>query len=372
MELARFLSSLAAIWLMLATAAAHEVVPSIADMTKVDDVLRFDVRLSLEGVVAGIDLSEVSDTNDAPEAASYDALRALEPDALAQRFRTFWPEMANAMTIRVDGTALMPKLISVDVDPVGNPNLLRSSRIRIEVELPPGSRSVEVGWPARFGALVVRQIGVEEPYDGYLENGQLSKPIPLAGGGQSTAWESLVRYGIAGFDHIIPKGLDHVLFVLGLFFLSARWRPLLWQVSAFTLAHTVTLAASTLGYVSVSPSVVEPIIALSIVYVAVENILSDRLRPTRPLVIFGFGLLHGLGFATVLGEFGLPEGNFIPALIGFNIGVEIGQLAVIAIAFCLVGYWFRDRSWYRSAIAIPGSAIIALIGAYWFVERTIL
>ncbi len=119
-------------------------------------------------------------------------------------------------------------------------------------------------------------------------------------------------------------------------------------------------------------SIVEPLIAASIVYVAVENILTDGLSRWRPFVIFGFGLLHGLGFASVLGEYGLPSNQFFPALIGFNIGVELGQLTVIAIAFAAVGYWFRDKPWYRARIAIPASVLIALVGAYWFVERVFL
>lgn len=165
--------------------------------------------------------------------------------------------------------------------------------------------------------------------------------------------------------------MDHILFVLGLFFLSTRLGPLIWQVSAFTLAHTVTLALGALGWVNVPGSIVEPLIAASIVYVAVENVLTSGLSPWRPVVIFGFGLLHGLGFASVLGDFGLPAGQFIPALIGFNVGVEVGQLTVIAIAFVLVG-WAIKRSWYRQAIAVPASCVIAAVGAYWFVERVFL
>ena len=115
-------------------------------------------------------------------------------------------------------------------------------------------------------------------------------------------------------------------------------------------------------------SIVEPLIAASIVYVAVENIFAKGLNPWRPFVIFGFGLLHGLGFASVLGEFGLPDGQFIPALIAFNIGVELGQLTVIALAFLAVG-WFARKSWYRAGIAIPASCIIAAVGAYWCIER---
>lgn len=370
---ARLVSSVAAIWLLLtAVASAHEVLPSIADMADDKGVLTFDIRLNIEGLVAGINLSETADTDLALEAATYDELRALDPDALETRFRAFWPEMAGNITLDTGGSKLAPRLVSVEVSLTDDIEIPRSSKIRFEADLPSGATTIRVGWSAKYGPLIVRQINVEDFYTGYLEDGAISEPIALAGGGQAGAWETFLRYCVVGFDHIIPKGLDHVLFVLGLFFLAARFRPLFWQISAFTLAHTVTLAASALGYVSVSPSVVEPIIALSIVYVAVENMFSDQLMRWRPVVVFCFGLLHGLGFASVLGQFGLPDTTFVSALIGFNVGVELGQLTVIAVAFALFGYWFRDKSWYRAAISIPGSAIIALIGAYWFVERTIL
>ncbi len=348
------------------------MVPSIADISDDEGVLTFTVRLNIEGLVAGIDLSKISDTNLAAEAASYDQLRALGPAELEERFRAFWPEMAQNIVIDTGSEKLVPRLLSVEVAETGNIEILRSSQIRFAADLPAGTRTVSIGWLAKYGELVIRQMGVEEPYDGYLAGGEVTPPIALAGGGRPSLWQTFTRYGIVGFDHIIPKGLDHVLFVLGLFFLSPRLRPLLWQISAFTLAHTVTLALAALGYVSVSSAIVEPVIALSIVYVAVENMWSDRLMSWRPIVVFAFGLLHGLGFASVLGEFGLPDFGFVSALIGFNVGVELGQLTVIALAFAVVGFWFRDKSWYRTRISKPGSTIIALTGAYWFVERTVL
>lgn len=177
------------------------------------------------------------------------------------------------------------------------------------------------------------------------------------------------EYLIVGFEHIVPKGLDHILFVLGLFLLSARLRPLLWQVTTFTAAHTLTLALSMLDVVSLPSSVVEPLIALSIAYVAVENLFTQELRPWRPALVFAFGLLHGLGFAGVLSDVGVPKGEFVAGLVCFNLGVEIGQLAVIAAAWLLVG-WFRGQKWYRKAIVMPASAAIALMGLYWAVERT--
>ena len=177
------------------------------------------------------------------------------------------------------------------------------------------------------------------------------------------------QYLALGFWHIVPEGLDHILFVLGLFLLAARWKPLLGQVTAFTAAHTVTLALSTYGVVRLSPAVVEPLIALSIAYVAIENLFTRELQPWRVALVFAFGLLHGLGFAGVLAGLGLPESERLPALLGFNGGVEIGQLTVLLIAFLLVG-WFRDRPWYPQRVVIPASLAIAITGLYWAITRT--
>jgi len=165
-----------------------------------------------------------------------------------------------------------------------------------------------------------------------------------------------------GFDHIIPKGLDHILFVVGLFLLTTAIGPLLWQISAFTLAHTITLALGMLGILNIPGNIVEPIIAASIVYVALENIIFPKMTAWRPVLVFAFGLLHGLGFAGVLSEFGMPQGQFLAGLIGFNIGVELGQLAVIAVCFLAVGLWFGKKPWYRKVVVIPGSLIVACNG----------
>lgn len=347
----------------------HEVLPSIGDFQRDGDTLSFDIRTNLEGFVAGIDLTLTADTNAAPEAATYDSLRALAPQALESRFRAFWPRMAPRIFVRIDGVDQPLTLLGVSVPEVGDPTLPRASTISFSAPVPAGAKSVQIGWAAPFGALVIRQNGVDKPYDGYLEAGAMSDPIALGGGDAMTPLQAFASYIPIGFDHIVPKGLDHILFVLGLFFLSTRWRPLLWQVSAFTLAHTVTLGLGALGYVSVPASIVEPVIAASIVFVAIENILTQGLSRWRPLVVFCFGLLHGLGFASVLGEIGLPEGNFFPALLGFNAGVELGQLAVIAAAFLLVGFWFGRKPWYRARISVPASGAIAMVGAWWFVER---
>ena len=203
----------------------------------------------------------------------------------------------------------------------------------------------------------------------WLKDGKPSDAIPLASMIPKTIFETFVDYTMLGYTHILPLGIDHILFVLGLYLLSARLRPLLVQVTAFTVAHTVTLALGLYGVVTISPAIVVPLIAVSIVYVAVENILTPKLTVWRPFVVFGFGLLHGLGFAGVLQEIGLPRDDFLAGLISFNVGVELGQLSVIAIAWLATGLWFSARPWYRSRIVYPGSAAIALVGLYWTVER---
>ncbi len=218
--------------------------------------------------------------------------------------------------------------------------------------------------------LTIETEGAEEASRQWIEGAKESEPYALGSTIAAATRGQVVRtYLELGFTHILPKGTDHILFVLGIFLLSIRLKPILMQVTAFTIAHTITLALTIYGVVSLSPRIVEPLIALSIVYVAVENIVTPKLSPWRVAVVFAFGLLHGMGFAGVLAELGLPRSEFLPALLSFNAGVELGQLAVIAIAFLLIGLPFRNKPWYRRRIVIPGSIAIAAVGLFWFVQR---
>ena len=176
------------------------------------------------------------------------------------------------------------------------------------------------------------------------------------------------QYLWLGYTHILPKGLDHILFVLGLFLLNPRWQTMLLQVTAFTVAHSITLGLSIYGIVSLPSRIVEPLIALSIAYVAIENLFTRELKPWRLALVFMFGLLHGLGFAGVLKELGLPREEFLTALLTFNLGVEGGQLTVIAAALIVVSP-FTNKGWYRQRVVIPASLLIAAIGIYWTVVR---
>ncbi|WP_425093840.1 HupE/UreJ family protein [Tropicimonas sp. S265A] len=352
-------------------AVAHEVRPSVADVTVGPTQLEARIQLTAESLIAGIDLSQITDTNDAPEAGFYDSLRALRPDELVARFEAAWPGISEGLIAEVAGAPLDWQFEALQVSPEPDLELPRDSLLIATVALPAGDAPVTVGWVAAYGPLVVRQIAEEGGYSDYLTGGALSAPLPRTGAAELGLWDAFFGYVAIGFEHIVPKGLDHILFVLGLFFFSLALRPLLVQVTAFTVAHTVTLALAVLGIVNLSPAIVEPLIAASIVFVAVENIFGGQIGWRRTAIVFGFGLLHGLGFASVLGEIGLDPTRFVTGLIGFNIGVELGQIAVILVAFLLVGLPFGRKPWYRKAIAIPFSAAIAATGAYWAFERVV-
>jgi hypothetical protein len=252
----------------------------------------------------------------------------------------------------------------------GAPSVL-GTRAVLSGTIPEGAAHLSV-----FASRALPPLHITVSYDGIemgapvlVEAGARSEPIPLQNPEPRSFLTTAWRYLQLGFVHILPAGLDHILFVLGLFLFATNWRPLLLQISAFTLAHTLTLAMSTLGVFSLPSRPVEILIALSIVYVAVENIVARELKPHRLGLVFAFGLLHGLGFAGVLGELGLPRDAYLSALLAFNVGVELGQLAVIVIAFAVLG-WMRRQEYYRARIVIPLSILIAATGLFWVVERT--
>ncbi len=244
--------------------------------------------------------------------------------------------------------------------------------IRLIADIPRKPDSLRLQFPRQLGPVGLTWRGSTEPYRELLAAGQTSVNLMFSDSSSTdrspSFWTTAWRYLLLGYEHILPKGLDHILFVLGLFLLSPRAGPILWQVTAFTLAHSITLALSIYGVLALSPAIVEPLIALSIAAVALENMLTSELKPWRPFVVFAFGLLHGLGFAGVLQDLGLPAGQYVTALVTFNAGVELGQLSVIGLAALVLGL-HRNRLWYRGRIVVPASACIGLVGVYWTIER---
>lgn len=363
----------------LAPLRAHEVQPLVADITVGSDQVTLELKFNSEVFLAGIDASTTADTNDSDKADDYDQLRALDEPALARTLRQNEAALVEAVILRAGSIRLEPSISGISIEPGVPFELPRMTTLIMTADLPDDGTPVVLGLDPALGPFAIRQNapypekdGLESDalYTDYIAAGLNSLPIPRQGGVEREWHSVLGDYIIIGIDHIIPKGLDHIVFIMGLFFFSPRWRPLLMQVTVFTLAHSVTLALATLDLVRVEAMIVEPLIALSIAWIGVENIIRPKIGITRLGVIFIFGLLHGLGFAFVLGEVGLAGSDFVLSLVAFNIGVELGQIMVL-IPLLVMGAFIARRGWYRPGVEIPASALIAGTGGYWFVERVI-
>jgi hydrogenase/urease accessory protein HupE len=178
------------------------------------------------------------------------------------------------------------------------------------------------------------------------------------------------RFVPAGVHHILV-GPDHVLFLIGLLLLGGTLRRLALIVTGFTLAHSVTLSLAALGLLRPPASIVEPAIALSIVYVGADNLLVRNGRDVRAWIAFGFGFVHGFGFAGVLGEMDLPPRALGLSLFSFNLGVEIGQLLVVAVVAAAVGALRARSAAFGQRLAFAGSIVVMTAGAFWFAERVV-
>ena len=341
-----------------------------------------EVRATVEGAAFTVDivcdldalaLGLPSSADSAALAAEIAGMTEAARDELAGKLADF---LARRLRVRFDGVPAPFEVSFPDRGkpvPADTPPTAFGLVARLSGRVPAGAREVtffasrvfplvRVAWRSGHGGAPVEEV---------LVPGAESHPFPVTGVAvPASAGETAGRFFALGFTHILPKGLDHILFVLGLALLSPRLKPLLAQVTSFTLAHTVTLALSTYGVVQLSSRLVEPLIAASIVYVAVENLLTTRLRAARVALVFAFGLLHGLGFAGALSELGWPEGQRLSALLAFNGGVEMGQITVIGLALAVIGAWTRAGA-ERLRLVRGASVAIAAVGAYWAVVRVV-
>lgn len=279
----------------------------------------------------------------------------ISPEGARARLRMHAPELQAAAEVYFGSQRVTPAV-----------EILPDDTVRFHGEIPQGAGPFRWRYHLVYSYYPLA-IGEQRQW---LDGDTLSSPVPLSRDVvPPTRVEVARQYLLLGYTHIVPYGLDHILFVLGIFLLSSRVRPILMQVTSFTVAHSITLGLSMYGVLSVSPRIVEPMIAVSIAYVAIENIFAREVSAARVFVVFAFGLLHGLGFAGVLRELGLPRAQFATALLTFNLGVEGGQLTVIAAAFLLVAAWHRQKPWYRERFVVPASAVIAATGIFWTVQR---
>ncbi len=351
----------------------HEVIPNIADIQFEGKTISIKLRMNVEAFLSNMDLSQVKDTDEAAQIKEYEIVRALSPDELRALFEANWVNFTSLISLKDSNGQSLKNLTleSLDIEDIKNTKLPRLSNLSFSVNSFTSLSAITVSFDERLGATYLRQVGVENGLEQNLYPGDTSDTIQVFGGQEKTKLTTFLGYIPIGLNHVIPSGVDHILFILGLFFLSLKIPTLLWQISAFTLAHSITLIAGALDFLQIPGYIVEPLIAASIVYVAVENIFFSKLNYYRTVIVFCFGLLHGFGFASVLNEFGMPQSYFLSALLGFNVGVEVGQLCVIAIAYLLLGLPFGKTSYYRIVISIPASVIIACVGIGWVLERTL-
>jgi len=357
--------------LILPPARAHGFELTDSRLILSEDAFRIEMVCDLDALALGVPLDEDS-------ALLAERLRTMEPALFEETVAGLRDFFQRRVRFRIDGepaafTVSFPEYGTAAATEAEIPTVL-GTRAALSGSIPSGAETFEFFVSRTFPPVHLRILG-EDGAEGrtlILERGERSPDVAFAEAIQRPGFFAVFgQYVELGFLHILPKGLDHILFVLGLFLLSLRWRPLLWQVSAFTLAHTLTLALSMYGVVSLPARPVEALIALSIVYVAIENMTTRELKARRVAVVFAFGLLHGLGFAGVLTDLGLPETQYATALIAFNIGVELGQLAVLVLAFALLG-WALCRDKARTYVVFGLSGLIALVGLFWFVERAFL
>jgi hydrogenase/urease accessory protein HupE len=298
------------------------------------------------------------------------------PAALEQKIVDLREVLIANLFLQADGRPVPLRWTAIS-RLTGESNEKDKIAIRLSGRVP--ARATSLTWTTNLVSgtypLAIRRTGTAVPTsdDGFewLTGAEISRTHDLASLTEQARVRRFVRSIWLGFTHIVPKGLDHILFVLGLFLLAARTRTVLMQVTAFTAAHSITLAASLYGVFSVPASVVEPLIALSIVYVAVENLFTSALTPWRLALVFAFGLLHGLGFAEALSALDLPRAGFFSTLVAFNLGVEAGQLSVVLAAALVILALRIPVDDYRRLVVRPASIAIAVMGTYWAIERLV-
>ncbi len=353
---------------------SHEIKPVIVDLIIDKGHASIDFKINAEQILAGVDASKYQDTNDDPQAELYDQYRKKNEEDLRQDIQQNWSLFQDQIIFNELNETSSLNLIDLMTDQDVDPEYPRDTDLKTEVSLDQNKFTIQ--FATKIGPVVIRQfedISKENIiFSTYLQPGEVS--AELSPQSEITISQTIIEYIILGIEHIVPKGLDHILFIFGIFFFAIKLKTLLWQVTMFTLAHSLTLILASLKMVFIPATIIEPLIALSIGYVAFENIfqkqdkIRSRTNAIRYIFIFFFGLIHGLGFAFVLEDIGLPRGLLILSLLSFNIGVEIAQIGLVVLAFVMMFYPSK-KLWYRKAIQIPCSLVIGLIGVYWFFER---
>lgn len=172
-----------------------------------------------------------------------------------------------------------------------------------------------------------------------------------------------------GYFHVLPYGLDHIAFIICIFLISKSWKEILTLCTAFTIAHSLTLFLALNKWIIIPSVIIEPLIALTILFAALENIIQLNIKRWKPFLIFFFGLIHGLGFANAFSELNVQTNILFQTLIGFNLGVELAQLTIILALYVGLTKQFAQKKYYQTKIVQPIAIVIACISVFWFMLR---
>ena len=353
---------------------SHEIKPSIADFTYDENFLNIKIRLNAELILSNIDASKISNTNSSSLSDIYDKLRILNKIELEELFKSSWQEISTNIDIKINNETKKINLINIEVEDIKNFEISRDTHIYLQVLLNNNSEYFTFSWIKKYGPIILRENSnhklEDELFTEYLQSGIESNQFSFNEKNFKNRLNSFIKFFVLGVQHIIPKGLDHILFIFGLFLFSSSLKKLITQITIFTIAHSITLIFVSLSLMKINPQIVEPIIALSIVYVGIENIFKNYVKEyLRYVVILFFGLLHGLGFALVLSDIGYRSTDLFINLISFNLGIEVAQISLIFILYLLIALNFAKNKNYRILFQVPSSILISSIGLYWFFER---
>ena len=315
--------------------------PAIVDLEFTQNAsVKVHIQTNIESLIAGIDSSH-DDTDDSPQTQRYNQLRALSSSQLSNEFKLLEASIISEFHLAFDGIESDLSLVSLDIPAIGNLDKSRLSSIHLLALIPsPSDNTQQVTWQyaQRFGNNIAHFYYDKTPQEKtshWLTNGAISPPFQLNTTYAPKSFTQVaVEYSVLGFEHIVPKGLDHILFVLGLFLLSIKLRPLLLQVTAFTLAHSITLGLTIYGVISLSPSIVEPLIALSIVAVGIENIFVKTVKARRVVVVFLFGLLHAWALLGCYPSLDYQSQILLPHLCFLMWALKLASYQCLLLPFC--------------------------------------
>jgi len=372
---------LASLLLFTPFVQADVVKPALVEVIfYADNSLKLEIDLSLEAAMCGIG-TKYKSTLDSPNSDCYDELRALEPEILRQKFHKFEQEFKDSFELLVkvnsrNNKAIGLQLNAAQIDIVGYKQRPRKTILTYTAKLNERPENFSWKYPQIYGDNALRfQVYKKDRYNWsdwqWLRNGATSDLIKINAPKPQSLVDRVKQFIVIGFEHVIPLGWDHILFIIGMALSSLVVRNLIILTATFTLAHTITLGLATAEVVSIPANIVEPLIAFSIAYVAIENLYKKLAIKRKSIIVFLFGLVHGLGFASMLKEFDMAENNFLTTLISFNIGVELAQvLIVLLVVLTLLGLRALKLN-YRQLAIIPISVTISMFGLWLGIERLI-